>query len=385
MFPEIEIMMYWKGLTAVAAAAAVLTPAVPVSADVEIVGATKDNTLYQTTDGSLSNGLGEHFFAGRTDQSDEDSRRRGVVAFDLSTIPSGSTINSATLTLRMSRTQAGSENVTVHRVLSDWGEGTSIAGGNEGPGASSTPSDATWLHTFYNTLLWSSTGGDFQATASSNANVGGNGFYDWSSGAMAADVQHWLDNPSQNYGWIVIGNESATKTAKRFDSLQNGNASRRPQLTIDFTPPANTGACCFGDGNCQILSSADCTTQGGAYEGDGTTCSPNPCPQPEGACCFLDESCLVLTQDDCSTPVSDHHRRVLLQRRPVPGAEPRRLRDPGRLLPGRQHLVHPQPVPAQPRAVQGPPADPGRALTRRPRAAGLLPGRYDRVPAAAAP
>ncbi|MHC4217895.1 MAG: multicopper oxidase domain-containing protein [Planctomycetota bacterium] len=293
-------MMYWKGLTAVAAAA-VLTPAVPVSADVAIVGATKDNTLYQTTDGSLSNGLGEHFFAGRTDQSDEDSRRRGVVAFDLSTIPSGSTINSATLTLRMSRTQAGSENVTVHRVLSDWGEGTSIAGGNEGPGASSTPSDATWLHTFYNTLLWSSTGGDFQATASSNANVGGNGFYDWSSGAMAADVQHWLDNPSQNYGWIVIGNESATKTAKRFDSLQNGNASRRPQLTIDFTPPANTGACCFGDGNCQILSSADCTTQGGAYEGDGTTCSPNPCPQPEGACCFLDESCLVLTQDDCST------------------------------------------------------------------------------------
>jgi spore coat protein A len=294
-------MKYWKGLTAMVAAVSVLAPAPPASADVETVGAEKDNTLYPTTDGSLSNGLGEYFFAGRTDQSDEDSRRRGVVAFDLSTIPAGSTINSVTLTLRMSRTQAGSENVTVHRLLADWGEGTSIAGGNEGTGASSTTDDATWKHTFYDTQFWASDGGDYQATASANANVGGNGFYDWSSGAMVADVQHWLDNPAQNYGWIVIGNESTNKTAKRFDSLQNGNESRRPALTIDFTPPASTGACCFGDGNCQILSSTDCTNQGGAYEGDGTSCNPNPCPQPEGACCFLDESCLVLTQDDCGT------------------------------------------------------------------------------------
>jgi len=281
-------MKYWKGLAA-AAAVSVLAPAPVVSADVETVSATKDNTLYQTNDGSLSNGLGEHFFAGRTDQSDSDSRRRGVVAFDLSIVPAGSTINSVTLTLRMSRTQTGGQDVTVHRVLSDWGEGTSIAGGNEGPGASSTTNDATWLHTFYSAQFWASAGGDFQATPSDTTSVGGNGFYDWSSGAMAADVQHWLDNPSQNYGWIVIGNESTNKTAKRFDSLQNGNESRRPALTIDFTPPANTGACCFGDGDCQILSSSDCTNQDGAYEGDGTSCSPNPCPQPEGACCFLDE------------------------------------------------------------------------------------------------
>jgi spore coat protein A len=291
-------MKYWKGLTAVAVA---VLASMPVSADVDTVGAEKDNTLYQKNDGSLSNGLGEHFFAGRTDQSDEDSRRRGVVAFDLSTIPAGSTINSVTLTLRMSRTQAGPENVTVHRLLADWGEGTSAAGGNEGGGDSATTDDATWLHTFYDTQFWSSAGGDFQASPSDTTSVDGNGFYDWSSAAMAADVQHWLDNPAQNYGWIVIGNESTNKTAKRFDSLQNTNESRRPALTIDFTPPASTGACCFGDGNCQILSSTDCTNQGGAYEGDGTSCSPNPCPQPQGACCFLDESCLVLTQDDCNT------------------------------------------------------------------------------------
>jgi hypothetical protein len=63
---------------------------------------------------------------------------------------------------------------------------------------------------------------------------------------------------------------------------------------------AATGACCFTDGQCIVATQDECATQGGNYVGDGTTCQPNPCAQPE-ACCFPDGSCQVLLPDLCST------------------------------------------------------------------------------------
>jgi hypothetical protein len=53
------------------------------------------------------------------------------------------------------------------------------------------------------------------------------------------------------------------------------------------------GACCFPDGACVEESEEDCGNDGGLYEGDDTTCDPNPCPQPpEGRCCLPDDSCI---------------------------------------------------------------------------------------------
>jgi hypothetical protein len=37
------------------------------------------------------------------------------------------------------------------------------------------------------------------------------------------------------------------------------------------------GACCFCDGSCQVLTQDQCVAQEGWYNGDGTTCHPNPC------------------------------------------------------------------------------------------------------------
>jgi hypothetical protein len=53
---------------------------------------------------------------------------------------------------------------------------------------------------------------------------------------MAADVQGWLDSPATNFGWIIIGNESAALTAKRFDAHES--AATRPILTVYYTVPA---------------------------------------------------------------------------------------------------------------------------------------------------
>lgn len=269
------------------------------SADVVTLQASKDNTLYQDAAGSLSNGAGQHFFAGN---NDNNLPRRGVIAFNLSSIPTGSTITSVTLTLYMSRSRAQNETVTLHRALADWGEGTSIASGEEGGGAPAATGDATWLHRFYNTLFWSTVGGDFSATASASSTVGGqSGSYSWSSTGMATDVQFWLSNPGSNFGWLVRGNESTNKTTKRFDSRQNTTVSRRPVLTVNYTPSAQTtGACCLSDGTCQVLTQTNCTGQGGSYQGDNVSCSPNPCPQSTGACCLSSGVCQIVTQTTCS-------------------------------------------------------------------------------------
>jgi len=68
----------------------------------------------------------------------------------------------------------------------------------------------------------------------------------------------------------------------------------------DLQPP--TGACCFLDGTCAILTAADCATGGGVYAGDDVSCAAANCPQPEltGACCFADGSCTVETAANCA-------------------------------------------------------------------------------------
>src|SRR5690606_31186753 len=156
------------------------------------------------------------------------------------------------LRLYMSRTQAGSEPVGLHLALADWGEGASVAPGQEGNGTAAMVNDATWLHTFYPSAFWTSPGGDFDPLASASLPVAGTGFYTWSGATLAADVQTWVNDPTTNLGWFVLGNEAVELSAKRFAGRTASTASRRPQLTIDFTPGSGGGACCLPNGGCVL-------------------------------------------------------------------------------------------------------------------------------------
>jgi len=219
-------------------AAALCAAAGGSTADVVKLNAMKDNTLYEDSSGALSNGAGDHFFAGKT-RNDED--RRGLVAFDVSGIAPGSTINGVTLTLHMSRTIVGAVDVSVHRALADWGESTSHAGGEEGGGAPAEPGDATWIHTFSPGSFWAGIGGDFDPVASATTSVGANGFYSWTGPGLVDDVQAWVDGGAGNFGWLL----RSDSLPKRFDTRENPDASVRPVLTIDFTPipaPASLAA-----------------------------------------------------------------------------------------------------------------------------------------------
>ena len=181
--------------------------------------ADKDNSLYEHPDGSQSNGAGDYLFVGRSNGLSQ----RALVFFDIAgSIPDGSTI------------QTGTENVRLHRLLSDWGEGDSV-GGEEGRGATATLGDATWIHSFSSDTMWEHPGGDFASIASADLGVGGVGHHTWTSTPdMIADVQGWLDDPSTNFGWILIGNESGGAGAKRFDSREHQSEANHPLLTIVF-------------------------------------------------------------------------------------------------------------------------------------------------------
>lgn len=56
--------------------------------------------------------------------------------------------------------------------------------------------------------------------------------------------------------------------------------------------PDATGACCLPNGTCNpSMTSTACTTAGGTYQGDASSCPPS-CPVLLGACCKPDGSCV---------------------------------------------------------------------------------------------
>jgi spore coat protein A len=279
---------------------------------------TRDNTLYepiaQEGFADRSSGAGQTMFTGTVKDADADpgpgtrpAVRRAVLAFDIAgSIPAGATITNVQLTLYADKVKQNTAfSVNLHRLVADWGEGTSNTGNSQqGRGEAPTANDATWHHTFYPDLFWSNPGGDYSLTISATRTVGGTGFYSWgSTSGLVADVQSWLDNSAQNHGWIIIGSEIQTETAKRFGTRENtgqtGGQSWKPRLVVDYTPATISGACCDGS-TCTITAPAGCTPPG-VYQGDGTSCSPNPCIVLTGACCASDGTCSEGTQGSCET------------------------------------------------------------------------------------
>jgi len=287
-------------------------------ADTVTLNPVKDNTLYEPIAQDLfldkSDGAGPTMFTGKVKDADADptagtrpALRRAVLAFDIAgNVPAGSTINSVQLILYADKVGLSTSfNVTLQRLLANWGEGTSNTGNSQqGRGEPPTTNDATWRHTFYPSLFWSLQGGDFSLTISATQPVGAVGFYTWgSTSGMVADVQSWLNTPAQNFGWILRSNESVIQTTKRFGTRestgQTGGVTWKPRLIVSYTPQVITGACCQGPG-CSLQTPAACLALPGSYQGNGTTCSPNPCFVPTGACCANNGACTEVSQAACT-------------------------------------------------------------------------------------
>jgi len=209
----------------------------PAHADTISLSPSADTTLYQSSTGDISNGIGTHAFFGINSESNE---RRALIAFDCTSIPAGSTITDVQLTVNLSRLSGSSSIGRLHRMAAAWGESSSDAGEPGGAGAPAQPGDATWLHQRFPSTDWSTPGGDFSPLTSASTTLSlppppatfGPGTWA-STPALIADVQQWVIDPTTNFGWIIISGSSAC----RIDTREHLDPLLRPRLTIIFTRP----------------------------------------------------------------------------------------------------------------------------------------------------
>jgi hypothetical protein len=226
----------------------------------------RDNTLIENATGAYGNGANPGLFVGVVGTG---TKRRALLRFDVAAnVPAGARILSAALTVNVSRTTYGGNlDVKGHRVLQDWGEGTSSGAGGGGGGAPATPGDATWLHTFWPTGFWNAPGGDFDSAPSLAITTPSLGLCSSTSSAQSiADVQGWLDAPSQNFGWLLKTNEALAFVSRRLDSREQ-TLGVPPTLQVTYIAQGQSAP--WGQG-CPVNGSPYVYTMVGAPIG-GTT------------------------------------------------------------------------------------------------------------------
>lgn len=211
--------------------------------------ATKDSTLYESTTGSLANGAGSFLFAGRTGQTSRGIRRL-LLSFDLTALPTNAAITAAELTMSVVKGATSSAtDFPLHRMLSTWGEGDSDASTlGEGQGIAALDGEATWIHSVKPDAIWETPGGDFADTVSATTELGFEANYSWSGDGMIEDVQLWRDDPASNHGWIMLSDESTSRTARQFVGRTNEDVANRPTLRVTFDIAGGLPIDCNGDG-----------------------------------------------------------------------------------------------------------------------------------------
>ena len=171
------------------------------------------------------NGSSSEMVMGTQGPAASSAHNRGLVKFDLGSIPTNAVIDSVALQITVNKTAGGAAAsfFHLHALKVPWTESLSTwfvrsAGQNwAAPGGAS--------------------GADYAATSSGNAFVGGAGAATFeSTDGLVADVTRWLRSPATNQGWLIkTENESVEKTAGRFGARENPNTS--PQLTVQYTVP----------------------------------------------------------------------------------------------------------------------------------------------------
>ncbi len=156
-----------------------------------------------------------------------------LMKWDLSSIPAGSTIVSATLSLYMQGVSGtGGKslyNISAHKVINKNPVISQATGYNY---SSSGAWDAVTGKTYSNIPLGEgdvATADDVQAIDLTQ------GYKSWNVTNM---VQSWVNNSSTNYGLLLNSDNSAAADSNRyFGSSKNANTGQRPKLVITYTTP----------------------------------------------------------------------------------------------------------------------------------------------------
>jgi hypothetical protein len=177
------------------------------------------------------------------------SRRRAVVQFAVSTIPTDAAVKTATLSLWITTVFGSSRTVGAHLITGSvlWTQG-----------------GVTW-NSRNGTNNWATAGGDFNATATAAQTTGtGTGQKDW---VITADVQAWVNGSAVNNGTLMKDtSEGSTDVFGRFASNNNGTTGNRPRLVVSYLLKARDLTATAG--NAQVI--LNWVLPGGSPDYNGT-------------------------------------------------------------------------------------------------------------------
>ena len=211
--------------------------------------------LAPSADTALLEAFPTHNFGGQTyfnaGTTQTYTKNHALLRFDIpGQLPPHAKIISAALTLDVQHTPSDGDSPStfeLHRMLRDWGEGTKT-GSPPSLGAEATLNEANWFYRFAETTnTWGVPGGqpevDFSSDSSSEQFVYGSLFSPYtfeSNPEIVADVQGWLGQPTNNFGWMLLTqDESLNFSARRFASRESGYGA--PVLAVEYFVPAITG------------------------------------------------------------------------------------------------------------------------------------------------
>jgi len=159
-----------------------------------------------------------------------------LVWFDVSSIPSSAVIGEAILEMYMTSTRNGGNDkeVAAHRLLKDWAEG--VGTGIDGNAASKDEVCGRW--TGVGDEEWTKVGADepgedFVEEAEDTIEIGA-GTGEWYSWDVTKACEHWIRNPDENFGLILLEPRPHAQTlgTKVFASKENSNPDIHPKLTV---------------------------------------------------------------------------------------------------------------------------------------------------------
>jgi hypothetical protein len=132
--------------------------------------------------------------------------RRSYVMFDISSIPPGSMVSAAWLTLCRTNSSGGGTTHELRPPIAGWTEGG---------------------------LTWNT-----QPTLSTTVlhNIPVPGSADCVTVSVKENVQSWLLGAA-NFGWRITDTDEPNADLIEWATSENGSASERPKLEVTYTPP----------------------------------------------------------------------------------------------------------------------------------------------------
>ena len=184
---------------------------------ITVTGETTSVNLSASNDASIKQGAATTNYASETFLESypwtTSNSRRFLIRFDLSSIPAGAAITSATLKLKTTGTYGTTRTIAAHRATDTWTEGA-----------------VTW-----------NTAPAFNGTATATTSVAAmSTVYNWN---VTSDVTAFIAGTAANYGWLMKENsEDASQNWWQFGSKENVTEANRPILTVTYTSLTSSAA-----------------------------------------------------------------------------------------------------------------------------------------------